>query len=160
MPQLLPTTRHSKLGFISLLAVLGAFVLQVLYLPAHMVLEEHHSLLGDCVLQQYEESDWHDHGDGKHRHPLPGCEEKSADAHQHLGGHDHDPDHDHGCQYFVQRLQPIQIRICEPLSMPVPSTVVPALEDGSWSVSELEFDIEWVSTPTRIYGSRGPPARV
>jgi hypothetical protein len=160
LPQHQPDTRHSKLGFTSLLAVLFAFVLQMVYLPAHLALEEHHSLLGDCVKQQYDASDWHDHGDGKHRHEMPGFQEEPADTHQHLGGHEHDSDHDHGCQYFVQRLQPIQIRICQPLSLPSPAVAMVAMEGQGWAERKIESEIEWLSMPARIYGSRGPPLRV
>lgn len=162
MPQHPPATQHSKLGFTSLLVVLLAFALQTVYLPAHLVFEEHQSLLGDCVRLQHDaDDDWHDHGSGWHRHGL-----STSDRHQHVGGvqaedeHKHDGDHDHGCQYFVQRLQKVQIRIVEAVALPEAQLAMEWLEDFRSVEQQSAFEHWPTSAPVRVYGSRGPPARV
>lgn len=160
MPQIPPNRHPSKLGSVSLFAVLLAFVLQVIYLPAHLVLEDHRSPLGACVrLQQHEDVVWHDHGDGLHRHG----DEAAAIGHQHAGGssdHEHDPEHDHGCQYFLQRLPQVQLRFFEPFELPLPQAEIVLSETQEWDCGEQVSERVASAIPARVNGSRGPPARV
>jgi hypothetical protein len=157
MPCIPPTKLTPKHGSTSLLMVLLVYALQVIYLPAHLALEDHHSVWEHYVAtaEHEENQPLQHHADCSHR-----ADDACEVAENYQQEHQHGDDHEHGCGVFVQRQVPVQKRIVDPVALPEDPTVVAvrffALNGIVPGIEELQLR----TLPRLALGSRGPPAVV
>ncbi|MBC8406355.1 MAG: hypothetical protein H8E15_14130 [Planctomycetes bacterium] len=157
MPNNPPTKPTSKHGSTSLLLVLLVYALQVIYLPAHLALEDHHSVWEHYVVAAEHENNQpiQHHGDCTHGADV-GC----AVAENYQQEHQHGDDHEHGCGVFVQRQVPIQKRFVETVALPEDAPVVAVRFITADGIVPNFEELQLRTLPRLALGSRGPPAVV
>jgi hypothetical protein len=163
MSHIPPTQTSPKHGPTSLLLVLLAYALQVFYLPAHLALEDHHSVWDHYVVAaENSENPPHQHQHQHQHHPdcSHGANFGAGVAGKSEIEHDHGDDHEHGCEIFVQRQSSIQKRIFDTDALPAesPVTAVCSWTFNGKAIGLEEFQLR--TLPQLALGSRGPPVVV
>jgi len=137
LPQVEQNRKKPKQGFLSLPLVLFAYSLQVFFLPAHICLGDH-LLVEECIA-------------------FVTCEATNHEEHHVDEGHGHKHQHDHGCELFVQRLQPLQKRFSGEQALPVVESLPLVQSPSLISISKISLSDRPLTCLPCALGSRGPP---